>query len=417
MKLEHKQLRNKARLTTKNKRKQQNCKVFEIKIDTSHLSKEKKSFLDRLFLEAKWFYNSIIASEDVFKYNDKVKVVTILNKDKIAEDREIKCLTAQMKQSLKDRCIGSIKSLSTKKKKGRLDEVGKLKFKSKVLSIPSKQFGVTYRIENSKYIFIQGLKKHIKVSGLNQIPIEVDFANATLIKKASGYYIKLTCFLPKKEKLKTGKAIGLDFGIKDSIVDSNGNKYNFQFPETKRIKEISRKFNKSKKGTSKRKELYNQLQVAYEKNNNKKKDAKNKIVSKLITENEVVVIQDESIKAWHQSKMKGFGRRIQYSILGGIKSGLKSHPETLVIDKWFPSTKLCPECGALNKTTLADRTYICECGYSQDRDIHSANNILKEGIRILGREPINMLNEEKTSTFKILLNASEYLMTSEANVL
>jgi len=295
MKPEFKELRKQSILDTKEKRKNQTCKVFEIKFDDSHLSLEKKEYLKRLFLEAKWFYNNILNSEDIFKFNDKVKTVFVLNKDKEQEERELKFLTAQMKQSFKDRTIGSIKALSTKKKNGKQSEVGKLKFKSRINSIPLKQCGVTYRIENEKYIFIQGFKKHFKVSGLKQIPEEAEFANATLIRKASGYYIKITCFVPKLKKIKVNKNIGLDFGIKDSVITSNGDKYFFNFPETKRIKEISRKFNKTKKGdnTKKRKTAYTQLQIAYEKNNNKKKDCRNKFVSKLINENDIVVIQDE----------------------------------------------------------------------------------------------------------------------------
>jgi putative transposase len=405
-------------LQTREKRKSQVCKVYELKFDASHLSKEKINWLNKLFLEAKWFYNSIIASNDVFKFDDKIKQVTVLNKNKEEEIRNINCLTAQMKQSIKDRCIDSIKSLSTKKKKVKQKEVGKLKFKSRIESIPLKQFGVTYRIENNKYIFIQGFKKHFKVNGLDQIIKGTEFANATLIKKASGFYLKVTCYVPKVIKEKTGNNIGLDFGIKDSVATSNGDKYFFNFPETKRIKEISKKFNKSKKGTKKRNVLYNQLQIAYEKNSNKKKDVKNKFVSKLIKENDIVAIQNENIKAWHKSKMKGFGRRIQHSIMGGIISDLKKKSETIIIDRFFPSTQLCSECGSLNKHGLESREYNCSCGYSKDRDIHSAVNILNEGLRILGMEYIKLLEEEKSTTIKdLFLIARKYLMTQEAKCL
>jgi len=195
MKEEHKQIRKQSLLETKERRKSQTCKVYEIKFDTSHLSLEKKEYLSRLFLETKWFYNSIIASKDIFKFDDKVKSVFILNKDKEQEERNLEFLSAQMKQAIKDRCISSIKSLSTKKKKGKVKEVGRLKFKSKANSIPLKQFDVTYRIENEKYVYIQGFKKHFKVVGLNQIPKGADVTNANLFRKASGYYIKICCFI------------------------------------------------------------------------------------------------------------------------------------------------------------------------------------------------------------------------------
>ena len=123
------------------------------------------------------------------------------------------------------------------------------------------------------------------------------------------------------------------------------------------------------------------LKKLYEKLTNQKKDCKNKFVSNLKKSYDLIVIQDEQIHNWHKSKMKGWARRIQHSIMGGIISELKKHSETLVIDKYFPSTKLCPNCGRLNNISLNDRIYICACGYIRDRDTHSANNILNEGLR------------------------------------
>ena len=55
---------------------------------------------------------------------------------------------------------------------------------------------------------------------------------------------------------------------------------------------------------------------------------------------------------------------------------LKLLPQTVVIDKWIPTTKWCPKCGKKHSMPLDARTYECECGYSEDRDIHSAKNML-----------------------------------------
>jgi len=387
-------------LATREKRQYQDCKVFSLKIDASHLSKEKENYLKRIFLEGKWYYNYILSCEDVFTFDAKQTIVNILNKDKQLEERIIKHLTAQMRADIKTRIMSSIKGLATKKRNGKANQVGRLKFKSVCNSIPLRQSGMTYRFENGKYIFIQGFKKHFKILGFNQIPQNAELANAQLIRRASGYYIQAICFTPKTEKLITNNFIGLDFGIKDSIVDSNGNKYNFQFPESKAIKLASRKFNKSKNGTAKRKKAYKQLTIATEKHENKKQDIKNKFVSALVKSNDIVAIQDENLKAWHSSAMKGFSRRVQHSIMGGIKSGLRRHPETLMIDRFFPSTQLCPECGSLNKHGLKEREYKCSCGYSCDRDTHSARNILNEGLRKLGREPIKMSDEKKSSVIE-----------------
>lgn len=97
--------------------------------------------------------------------------------------------------------------------------------------------------------------------------------------------------------------------------------------------------------------------------------------------------------------MKGFGRRIQFGISGGIISDLKKKSETVLVLRNFPSTQLCPCCGLLNKIGLDERIYFCDCGYQEDRDIHSAKNILNQGLKQIGRESINQMPSEKTPLF------------------
>jgi len=370
-----------TRQQTREKRKSQDCKVFEVKLDKSHLSKEKLHHLKMLFVEAKWLYNYQLSLEDIFDFSYKTKEVEVLNREKQKEKREIKYLSSQMKQSLIEQTKQNILNLSKAKKKGC--KIGRLKFKSQVGSIPLVQFGSTHKIVNGKYIRIQGFgRKRFRVSGLDQIPESVDIANAILISRNGDYYLKITCFVSKEKRIKTGKSIGLDFGIKDNIVDSAGNKYNFRFSEFKLLKKVSRRLNRKRKGSNNRFKQKLLLNKQYEKLTNKKKDAKNKFVSKLVKENDLVVIQDESIAEWKSSRMRGWGRRIQHSIMGGIISSLKDKPETLVIDRYFPSTQLCPNCGVLNKHFLDKRRYSCSCGYSEDRDIHAARNILNEGLKL-----------------------------------
>ena len=65
-----------------------------------------------------------------------------------------------------------------------------------------------------------------------------------------------------------------------------------------------------------------------------------------------------------------------YSCLGTVKSKLKMLLQTVILDKWIPTTKLCPDCGKLLDLSLTDRTVKCSCGYVEDRDIHSAKNMI-----------------------------------------
>lgn len=84
-------------------------------------------------------------------------------------------------------------------------------------------------------------------------------------------------------------------------------------------------------------------------------------------------MQDEQLHSWHKEL---FGKQVQHSCLGRIKQKLKALPQTVVLDKFIPTTKWCSSCGKKNTVSLADRTYSCSCGYHEGRDVHSAKNML-----------------------------------------
>ena len=304
---------------TREKRKTQTCKVYELKLSENKFNRNQFEFLYRIFLEAKWVYNDILNFNDLKNYDCKKKEVVILNKDREKETRELKVLGSQIKQEILQRTWGSIKSLSTKKKKGKTKQVGKLKFKSKVNSIPLKQYGITYKFQKGS-LKIQNCKALFQVKGLNQIPDNAEFANANLIKKPSGYYLKVTCFLPKENKNINKEIVGIDFGIKDDLVLSNGIKFQTKFPTSFQIKREQRKLAKKKKGSHNYWKQKTKVALAYEKQTNKKQDCNNKIVSYLKNNYCHIAIQNENIKGWHSGL---FGKQVQMSILGGIISELK----------------------------------------------------------------------------------------------
>ena len=67
---------------------------------------------------------------------------------------------------------------------------------------------------------------------------------------------------------------------------------------------------------------------------------------------------------------------VQHSCMGLIKSKLMKLDNVIILDKYIPTTKWCPKCGKKHSIGLDERTYVCECGYQEDRDVHSAKNML-----------------------------------------
>ena len=153
-----------------------------------------------------------------------------------------------------------------------------------------------------------------------------EYANANLLKKPDGYYLKVTCYIDKNKMPKTktnDREIGLDFGIKTNITTSEGGKLDVSIEESERLKMLQRKLQRQVKGSNNRYKTIKQIRREYLNLSNVKKDKANKIVHELKQYN-CIVIQDEQISNWH--KKKGMSRTIQHSCMGLIKSKLINLP-------------------------------------------------------------------------------------------
>ena len=379
---------------TKEKRKNQIPKVYQLKISYSNLNKQQKHWLERVFLEAKWLYNYCIADiqNRLNPKTEKLKQVEVKTPQGI-ETREIICLSSQMKQAILDRIKKNLIDLSKAKQKGI--KVGRLKFKSDYRNIPLKQNGITFKVLKDKNrIKLQGLKKPVRILGLHQLPENCDIAKAELIKKPDGYYINLTCYInkevEKQKQKKISKPIGIDFGIKHQLTLSNGIKINYSVEETKRLKKLQKKLSKQQKGSKNYQKTKQKIRKEHQKIYNRRKDIKNKILS-LLKRYEYVLIQEEQIKNWHSGL---FGKQIQNTGIGGVISMLKQNIETLIlVDKYEATTKICSRCRSRKEDiTLSDRTYKCEnCKLVIDRDLNSAINILKVGLQKVEKTTIKNL--------------------------
>lgn len=358
---------------TKERRSNMNCRVISVKIQENRLSKAKLEKLYRCFLEGKWLYNAVVATdslslEDTSKVQVKVK--------DIFETREIITLSAQMKQSVVDSAKTNISNLSKAKQKGL--KVGRLKYKKECNEINLKQFRKTYKIKSHNKISIQNIGVLV-VNGLEQINLnEVEFANAKLIKKPSGFYINITVYSKKQSQPTTEKEVlGVDMGIKDQLTFSNGVKVNFYLEETEQLKGLMRKLSRQVKGSNQYKQTLNRIKRIFEHQNNKKNDVVNKLNSVLKT-NYIICFQDELLNQWKRKKSKrrfSFGRKVQHGILGRVKDKLKKNSTNVMLESSIPTTQTCPVCGCLTKHSLDKRKYHCNhCGFENaDRDVHSAN--------------------------------------------
>lgn len=363
---------------TRQRRKTQAAKTYELKIVTNKLSEKQQEALEQMFLQAKWYYNDVISyleDNNLDDYNTKVKNVTVRmgSKSDDFEERQLNTLSSKMKQGLIEQVRDSLSALKALKSKGH--KVGRLTYTKEVKSIPLNQYGNTHKlVENSSKIRIVKLG-NVRVRGLHQIPQDAEISVAKLIKKTNNYYVNLTVYIPLNVDLnwEDRNDIGLDFNIGDTIVTSDGRKFKARFEVSDRLKQLQRKLSRQEKGSKNYLKTLKKISKEYQNTSNKKNDMANKIVRELLDSSGLIYMQDEMVKNWHSGL---FGKQVQVSILGRLKSKLVKHSRVCVIDRSCATTQLCPECGLLNNHSLDQRTYHCSCGYVKDRDIHSAGNML-----------------------------------------
>ncbi len=365
--------------------------TIELKLDIKCLNKAERSKLFLYFTECRWLCNHLLALEaEAFRsFDTKTRNITSLDKEGNPVAREltmpakfIQAVYASLKQDMK--ALGA-KRRKTGKKNGRL------KFRSSYDSIELNQYGNTHWIlcgsegdKNGRYkntVHVAGIKRPIRVFGMEQIPGEAEFANAKLAKRPSGIYLMLTCYIPKHEGNAGSEKkpdLGLDFGIKTTITTSEGEKFDISVREPERLKGLQKKLARQKKGSRGWYDTKQLIRREYERLTNKRRAKANQVYHDIVTGRNLVVMQDENIKGWQKGL---FGKQVQNSALGTLKSKLVSNPYVIVIDRFFPSTRMCPICGHIHESiTLFERIFACHaCGYTEDRDAKAAKTLLLAG--------------------------------------
>ena len=365
---------------TRARRAKMECLTRKVKIDRSHLSNKQKEAITRLFLESKWLTNSCIASERfdrsyLKELGGKVQVKTPAG----MEEREFLVLGSQLARSVVDGLRSNLKALSKLKKSGR--KVGRLRYRKQVTMVNFPQYGISHKINREKNrVKLAKIPGWMRVNGLDQLPEGAEFANCKLLDRPDGLFIVITCYINKQpQDFTPGTSIGIDMGVKTHLTFSNGTKIDALVEESERAKGLRRKISRQKPGSNNRAKTMARLEKVLAKDANKKEDIANKIVHELL-KNETVYYQDEPLGKWFekQGQIKP-GKRLQGSILGRVKAKLKLSPRAIMLDRYLATTATCI-CGHKTKHDPEQRIFVCKaCGYSDDRDIHAAKNMIRLG--------------------------------------
>ena len=213
--------------------------------------------------------------------------------------------------------------------------------------------------------------------------------------KADRYYVSVLIEIPNnKIANNSNKGIGIDLGLKDFAIVSNGKTYK-NINRSTRIKKLekqlireqrslSRKYENLKKGEStQRANIQKQklkVQKLHHKMDNIRTDHINKTIAEIVkTKPSYITIEDLNVKGMMKNRClsKAVASQKFYEFRTRLKAKCDENGiELRVADRFYPSSKTCHHCGSVRKNLkLSDRIYRCECGYVADRDLNAALNL------------------------------------------
>ena len=365
-------------------------KAFKFKLKPN---KKQQVFINKNIGSCRFIYNQMLAErKDKYENKDKSKYKT---EKKYKEEFEF--LKESDSSSLQQVRIDLDQAYKNFFKRIKKKQKVSLKFKSR------KNLKQSYRTINN-YNCVRIKDNYIRIPKIGFVKfkksreVEGIIKSITILKNIlNQYFVSILCEVEIKKLPKIDKNAGIDLGIKEFCITSDNKKE----PNPKyyrklepKLKKAQRVLSRRKKGSKRREKARKKVFKIHQKIANQRLDFLHKLSTKLINENQVICLEDLSVE--NMIKNHCLAKSIADASWSKFVEFLKYKAdwygrELVQIDKFFPSSKMCSNCGNIKKDlTLKDREYCCDsCKITIDRDYNASLNILKEGLRILKERKSN----------------------------
>ncbi len=291
-------------------------------------------------------------------------------------------------------------------------KVGYPKFKSRKHNQSYSTYNITKNIKidfDQKQIKLPKIKTWIKYRD-NRVFIEA-IRKLTISKTKTGKYFasiltERNTDVISKQEISISKIASFDMSLSNFLISPLIRMKNPRFyrNEENRIKKLHRQLSRKKIGSSNREKARQKLSRKYKKIYNRKKDWTHKISTDLATEYEVIILEDLNIKGIQQFNT-GISKSVTLDFSWGQFLSILRYKmyergnHLILIDKWFPSSRLCSQCGWKNEElNISDRRWTCKkCRMKHDRDINASKNLFKEGIKLLKNRDVLLFSTVGTT--------------------
>ena len=352
-------------------------------------NKEQEVFLAKHFGSCRFVYNWGLEQKIKHYETTKKSISWVELNNRLPQlKQEFSWLSEIGSQSLQM----EIRNLDTAFKNFFRAKKGFPKFKKKTndmsFQIPDNS-GKNYRIKDKK-LYIPKLKSGIKI--VQHRKFEGKMKMLTISKNPSGQYfatilVETTDEYIEPKQINEETTIGIDLGLKEFLITSNGEKIDnpkFFRKTQKKLAKAQKKHSRKQKGSSNRNKSRKKVAKIHNKINNQRKDFLHKLSRRLVSENQTICLEDLNVKGMMKNtKLSKSIADVSWSTFTNMLNykALWYGANIITIGRFEPSTKLCHVCGILNNNlTLKDREWTCDCGTKHDRDINASINIKNFGL-------------------------------------